>query len=189
MAEVVVQFEASVPGPEGRVYRPRACGRVMDDGRRWEGWIEFEPNDESSVLRTSRETVQPNREDLRYWATGLTTTYFEGALQRALKPTPAVLVGSVAANPAYDEPAPNAVRRSPDFAPHLTPAAVLDPYHVYAQGEKILRQELAALEPQHLRNIINAYKLASVAEPDLLPMSKTALADLIVTAVRKRDVE
>jgi hypothetical protein len=189
MAEVVVQFEASVPGPEGRVYRPRACGRVMDDGRRWEGWIEFEPNDESSVLRTSRETVQPNREDLRYWATGLTTTYFEGALQRALLPPPTVLVGSVAAKPAYDEPAPEVLHFSVDSAPHRTSAAVLDPYHVYAQGEEILRQELAAMEPQHLRNIINAYRLVSVAELDLLAMSRTALADLIVAAVRKRDVE
>jgi hypothetical protein len=35
-------------------------------------------------MRTPRETEQPNREDLAYWATGLTQVYLEGALTRAL---------------------------------------------------------------------------------------------------------
>lgn len=186
MAQVILQFDTSMRGPDGRVYSARACGRLMDDARRWEGWIEFLPNDASPVLRTSRETVQPNQDDLRYWATGLTTTYLEGALARAREPMPAVLVGKVTERPAYEEPAPGVVHVSSDSAPHVELPAVLDPFHVYAQGEEVLRRELAALDPLHLRNIIHAYDLPPADELDLLHMSRTALAELIVSAIRKR---
>ena len=36
------------------------------------------------TLRSFRETTQPNLTDLRYWATGLTPVYLEGALERIL---------------------------------------------------------------------------------------------------------
>ena len=61
----------------------RACGRIREDGL-WEGWIEFERND-GILMRTERETTQPNRTDLAYWATGLTPVYLEGAFRRATK--------------------------------------------------------------------------------------------------------
>ena len=186
MAEILVQFETGVRGPAGRTYTPRACGRRMDDGRRWEGWIEFVPRDASPVLRTSRETVQPNRDDLRYWATGLSTTYLEGALNRALEPPPAVVVATAPARPTYEEPAMPVVHVSRDQPPLEPPQAVLDPFHVYAQGEEILRQELTALEPVHLRNIIRAYDLVPLDELDLQHLSRVALAELIVVAVQKR---
>ena len=84
MAEVLLEFDASVNGRDGNNYGARACGRVMDDGHRWEGWIEFVPTHGGTVLRTPRETVQPNRQDTIYWATGLSEAYLEGALERAL---------------------------------------------------------------------------------------------------------
>jgi hypothetical protein len=34
-------------------------------------------------LRTERETTQPDKAVLEYWATGLEPIYFEGALARA----------------------------------------------------------------------------------------------------------
>jgi hypothetical protein len=101
MPEVVVQFALVVAGPTGSTYVPRACGRVMEDGRRWEGWIEFVPEDSGAVLRTSQETVQPNRDDPRYWATGSTDTYLEGALERALEPPPVVTVPAVPARSIF----------------------------------------------------------------------------------------
>jgi hypothetical protein len=53
----------------------------------WEGWIEFHPaNGSGSVLRTGRETTQPNLAALEYWADGLEPIYFEGALARAERP-------------------------------------------------------------------------------------------------------
>ena len=35
------------------------------------------------MRRTSRETTQPSRLALRYWALGLDEVYFDGALERA----------------------------------------------------------------------------------------------------------
>lgn len=37
------------------------------------------------MRRTRRETTQPSRDALRYWATGLEPTYLQGALERALR--------------------------------------------------------------------------------------------------------
>jgi hypothetical protein len=185
MAEVILTFDAVLSGPD-RSYVPRACGRLMDDGSRWEGWIEFVPADDGSVLRTSRETVQPNRKDLEYWATGLTTAYLEGALERALEPPPAVPVATAPARPAYDEPAPPVVHVPSSAVFDARPRAILDPFHVYEQGEDLLRRELTALGASHLRNIIQAYHLVDETSLDLSHMSRVALADLIVAAVRKR---
>jgi hypothetical protein len=71
MAEVLFLYDTPLTLTEGPSYSPRACGREMEDGL-WEGWIEFLPDDGSPVLRSRRETVQPNRETAIYWATGLT---------------------------------------------------------------------------------------------------------------------
>lgn len=64
-------------------YAAKACARQRRDGL-WEGWIEFENAVSGRVLRTPRETTQPNLADITYWATGLTNTYLEGALERAI---------------------------------------------------------------------------------------------------------
>lgn len=106
MAKVLVQLERPFRDPEGRVYTVRICGRPQ--GNLWEGWIEFHPNDDGPVLRTQRETEQPNEADLEYWATGLTVPYLEGAMDRARRPeTPDLRPRSVPAEPAYDGPAPH----------------------------------------------------------------------------------
>src|SRR5437867_907416 len=78
MAEVLLQIDAAITGRDGRSYQPRICGREADDGL-WEAWIEFEPKDSATVLRTARESKQPNRADLEYWAGGLTVAYLQGA--------------------------------------------------------------------------------------------------------------
>jgi hypothetical protein len=84
MQETLVQFEALISGPNGAQWRPRACGQAQLDSL-WEGWIEFEPATGSrDSIRTPRESIQPNRDDLMYWAQGLTQTYLQGALTRAL---------------------------------------------------------------------------------------------------------
>lgn len=82
MAEVLLTFSDRVVGTDGSSFVARACGSEMPDGR-WEGWVEF-TSDAGDVLRSGRETTQPNRIDTAYWATGLTPVYLEGALTRAL---------------------------------------------------------------------------------------------------------
>jgi hypothetical protein len=87
MAEVLVEFDNTWKGPDDKQYEARACGRGRDDGL-WEGWLEFTPSDGSDVIATERETTQPNRPDMLYWATGLTYAYIDGALARSLRPPP-----------------------------------------------------------------------------------------------------
>jgi hypothetical protein len=101
MAEVLVEFPAPLAS-DGRQYRARACGGEAADGL-WQGWVEFVPIGGGEVLRSPRETTQPNRVDSLYWATGLTTVYLEGSLARALAPT--VVKELLPEGPAFDGPA------------------------------------------------------------------------------------
>lgn len=180
MAEVLFLFDSSLSVAEGPSYVPRACGREMEDGL-WEGWIEFLPDDGSPVLRSRRETVQPNRDATAYWATGLSPIYLEGALARALAPPPRAVPPPDLGQPAYPGPAADP-RREP------APTAVLDPFSVYQKGEDLLRQELLALSPWHLRNILRAYDLADEGT-DFQALSRAALAEIIVDGVKNRLAE
>jgi hypothetical protein len=65
----------------GQVYTAAVYGQERDDGT-WIGWLVFTPA-AGAALRTARETTQPSRDDLAYWATGLETVYLEGAFTRA----------------------------------------------------------------------------------------------------------
>jgi hypothetical protein len=181
---VLVQFEAVLASPNGTLYVPRASGRELADGR-WEGWIEFVPStDESgSVLSSPRETIQPNRGDLAYWASGLTLVYLEGAFQRAWDATGAV-PRVTAAMPPATRPSPP-LRPPVDVAVELAPHAVLNPFDVYAQGEDVLRQQLRALDVSHLQEIARAYNFAT---PSIEGRSelRTELEMAILTGVKSR---
>src|SRR5688572_17641412 len=131
MSEVIQQYEPKVTAPNGSLWSARACARPS--GGHWEGWFEFVPaGTDRSPVRTERETTQPDRNAVAYWAGGITPTYLEGALARALHtPTPQV--------PAL----PLQARR-----------AILDPYAVYSEGgELLLSAQLSALDVVHLRGI------------------------------------
>ena len=84
-AEVFLEYESLLSVDDGRAYRARACGGEACDGtNNWHGWIEFLQLGEGSLVRTARETTQPDRTCTVYWSTGLTQVYLEGALERAL---------------------------------------------------------------------------------------------------------
>jgi hypothetical protein len=68
---------------DGALYVPRIYGQQRADGT-WEGWIEFHPTGGGVVRVTDRETTQPNRAALEYWATGLEPVYYEGAFTRSV---------------------------------------------------------------------------------------------------------
>lgn len=182
---VLVQFDETIGGPDGRPYVARACGRVMDDGTgRWEAWLEFTPSGGGEARRTGQETTQPNLTDLRYWATGLTRAYLDGALRRALAPAPRDVRANrrVDAGPPYEGPAPlRSVARTAGGG-RMSRRAVLNPFAVHAQGEAVLRKELSALDAGHLRNIIQFYDLGG--QSDLRALSEPALIELIVRGVR-----
>jgi hypothetical protein len=181
MSEVLVEFDSPTVGKDGTRWTPRVCGRVADDGL-WEGWIEFHPAEAGRPpIRSGRETEQPNRADLLYWAEGLSDVYLEGALGRALKEHPPRLARKqVAASPAFEGPAP---RGEPvaDAPPAAHP--VLDPFEVYQQGEDILLEQLGALSPGRLRDIVVAYGFAAVSDANGAGREK--LTALIVAGVRR----
>ncbi|HEU4643180.1 MAG TPA: hypothetical protein VFS44_12060 [Gemmatimonadaceae bacterium] len=180
MAEVLIRFDEPIHDSRGRGFAAQVCGRVAHDGM-WEGWVEYQPIDGGEVLRSPRETSQPNRHDLEYWATGLSVAYLEGALDRARR----------AAAPRVEEPAPVVRAFFSEPAPPAGPAvamtsrAVLDPFAVHAQGEQILRSELQALSRDQLVNVADAYALVG-PEAARSSVSKGALVDAIVAAVRLR---
>lgn len=84
MSHFIHTHSARVAGANGTTYAAHVIGEPRDDGT-WAGWIEFRPEPPSSgaVLRTDRETTQPDRRALEYWAGGLEPVYLEGALTRA----------------------------------------------------------------------------------------------------------
>jgi len=169
MAEVLVRFTELVAADDGRSYLPQACGEIADDGL-WEGWIEF-VSPSGKAMRTPRETEQPNRGALIYWAEGLTVAYLEGALDRALAPRTVTVPAeekesSISSSPALRRPIV------------VTPHAILDPFATYAEGEQLLRRQLAALSHDHLVNIVKAYRL-----PVDESMSAAGLIQGIVAAV------
>jgi hypothetical protein len=182
MAYVLAVYNnAPLTLPEGRIYIAQACGRERDD-RIWEGWLEFVPDDGSVVLRSQRETTQPNRTAIEYWASGLTPIYLKGALERTLTP-PLAVVEPPVVPPVYDEPAPTQV---PVNTGTREADPVLDPFSVYAKGEDLLRRQLAALSRRHLVTIIVAYELADESRVDLDALTVPELIELIADGVRWR---
>jgi hypothetical protein len=81
MAELILELTPTVWDAAGIRYVARVHG-ARDDIGRWHGWIAFTGSN-GRVLQTEQETVQPTREDLVYWASGLEPVYLEGAFQRA----------------------------------------------------------------------------------------------------------
>jgi hypothetical protein len=177
MAETLVLFRNHRISRDGIVYEARACGGELSNGR-WQGWIEFVPLDDGLPLRTPRETTQPNRVDLEYWATGLTPVYLEGALGRALD-APRVVDDTPLAPPVFEAPAPAVVTTS-----GVKASAVLNPFSVYEKGEAILRSQLKALSAWHLVNIIRDYELSGSDPAALNHAPAGALVDLIVSSVK-----
>jgi hypothetical protein len=83
VAELIHEHSRAVLDEDGRTYIVRVWGAERGDGT-WEGWLEFDPADgQTDPLRTGRETSQPNRTAVGYWATGLEPIYLEGAFARA----------------------------------------------------------------------------------------------------------
>jgi hypothetical protein len=178
MAETLVRFQTPVSGPDGLLYIAQAVGAEVSGGN-WQGWIEFTPVDGGDPLRSPRETTQPNRTDVEYWATGLTNVYLQGALARAKTPV------YIPAPPPLPPPSFDGPARPIVAAPREESAvSVLDPFSVYEKGEALLRRQLGALSSWHLVNIIVDYKLSDASRAALSRMSSPALIDTIVAGVQ-----
>ena len=185
MAEILVKFDEPIAASGGKAYFAQAVGKEVEGGL-WHGWLEFQAvSDELDALPSGRETTQPNRTNLEYWAQGLTKIYLEGALARAISLTepqretpPMEAEPSLFSAPASREATP------PRAVPAASPRPILDPFQVYSQGEEILRRELSALSRDHVERIAIAHRIGASARLGLNPASKADLIDAIVRAAR-----
>jgi hypothetical protein len=115
MTEDLLEFENTVEDEEGRSHVAVVLCEERDDGR-WIGRVRFIPTDGSPPFETDRETTQPRREFVHYWATGLTYFYLEGALHRARRRAErAKAAGAAEPRPAA---APPMTEAGPTRVPH-----------------------------------------------------------------------
>jgi hypothetical protein len=83
MAELILEHSTAIRTPDGERFTARVFANQRRGGT-WEAWIEFVPVAAAApVLRTDRETTQPSRDAVDYWAKGLEPVYLEGAFARA----------------------------------------------------------------------------------------------------------
>ena len=83
MPKLIQQYTQQLTDRNGVAYTVCVYGEPRAGGT-WEGWIEFNPLDSTQpILRTERETTQPDESALAYWASGLEPLYLEGAFARA----------------------------------------------------------------------------------------------------------
>lgn len=78
----VHQHSDYISSAEGRRFVAQVYAAEHDGGT-WEGWCVFFPRKGDDFVVTDRETTQSSFDAVRYWASGLTHRYFEGALGRA----------------------------------------------------------------------------------------------------------
>ena len=85
MERLLHEFEKPVMDAAGNAYLVFAFGRSRPSDT-WQGWLVFQRTSDGARFTTDAETTQPNADAIVYWATGLTVTYLDGALQRAQQP-------------------------------------------------------------------------------------------------------
>lgn len=82
MVHFVMQYSQVLVAPDRQEYVVRVYAATHAEGR-WDGWFVFFPLHGGRVLATDRETTQNSLAAVSYWASGISTAYLEGALQRA----------------------------------------------------------------------------------------------------------
>ena len=186
MSELLVKFDEPISSPDGRKFFAHAAGKETDAGL-WEGWLEFVPVDDTSeAFCSARETTQPNRKNLDYWAQGLTVVYLQGALARATTPKSPPRPETEWQGEAPRFSAPRHAPRPPS-SNAFKPRPILDPYAVYAQGEHILRSELGALSPEQVETIAMAYGFTPPRQPGDGNANGRDLVDTVVNGVRSAE--
>lgn len=103
-AESVTRLlETFVVPPRGGEYRVWVHARPRSDGR-WEGALEFRPQDPGATLMTGVETTQSSSRAVFDWAAGLGAAFLEGAFERAWRRAGASVQVSSATPPRLDGP-------------------------------------------------------------------------------------
>jgi hypothetical protein len=85
MTELVHERLLELSDRTGTTYRRVLVYAQRQPAGTWAAWVEFVSSSGDKVLQTERETTQSTLRDVAYWAAGLQPTYFEGALDRAVR--------------------------------------------------------------------------------------------------------
>jgi hypothetical protein len=94
MDRLLEVFEAPFVDDDGQTHTVQLYGRSRP-GDTWEAWLVFVRGSDGARFATATETTQPSAEAVLYWATGLTSAYFEGAFRRAVTPRPSPRIVNV----------------------------------------------------------------------------------------------
>jgi len=83
MAELLREYPTLVGGVDDNAYVAQIWGHERDDNR-WQVWLVFVPITRGRPRHTDRETTQSSRDAAKYWASGVTAVYLQGALTRSV---------------------------------------------------------------------------------------------------------
>jgi hypothetical protein len=86
MQTLLQEFERHLIGSDADEYVVLLYGRDRP-GDTWQGWLVFVRQRDNRRFATPVESTQPNAEAIIYWSSGLTNTYLDGALRRAMDPS------------------------------------------------------------------------------------------------------
>lgn len=86
MSELIHQYATLLDGQDGERYAVRVYAGRRPRGL-WEACFVFIPLSGGNPLVTDRETTQSKRQDVVYWAGGISRLYLQGAVSRAHEKT------------------------------------------------------------------------------------------------------
>ena len=125
---------------------------TTDSGK---AWLEFEDVETGEVLRSQRETTQPNEKDTVYWATGLTPVYLAGRT-RSHSPSAEGQRAGTGATTAFRRPCTTPRASASDLSNR---EPILDPFSVYDKNPGSAGPGADGAAGLHLRQIIRDFDL------------------------------
>jgi hypothetical protein len=139
----VQQYSATLVDPYGRRYVARVYGAYRPDDL-WDGWFVFFPLDGGRAVATDRETTQGSLAAVRYWASGISTVYLDGALERARAMLPEARLARRHAQAEGEEALARAEAAAYEAAAHAARKAALDADRRRRETEAMLLAERKA---------------------------------------------
>jgi hypothetical protein len=139
----VQQYSAALVDAYGWRYVARVYGAWRPDDR-WDGWFVFFPLDGGRVMATDRETTQGSLAAVRYWASGISTVYLDGALARARAMLPEARLARRHAQAEGEEALARAEAAAYEAAAHAARKAALDADRRRRETEAMLLAEREA---------------------------------------------
>jgi hypothetical protein len=140
MVHFVQQYSQIVVAPDGKKYVARAYA-ARHPGGLWDGWFVFFPLYHGRELATDRETTQSTLPAVAYWASGISSTYLEGALARARAHLPEVRLTRRAQQAGREEELARAEEKAYAEAAALARLEALDAEQRRRNAEELLLAE------------------------------------------------